>query len=791
MKRILLIALVVLACFRVAQAQDKSVNPGINRQFEKANVPEFLERFEKEGRDVFDRRNEVVAALGIKPGFVVADVGAGTGLFTRMFSPLVGPQGRVIAVDISQEFIRHVEGIARQQNITNISGVVCKPDSAELPADSVDLVFICDTYHHFEFPHKTMRSIYSALKPAGQVVLIDFHRIPGKSTDWAMNHVRAGQEVFAKEITDAGFRKVEEKQDLLKESYFLRFEKVIPKEPSLHTFQRTALTDVYFSEGANAGDMNRDGHMDIVYGPYWFAGPSFSERHEIYPPKPQNRDAYADNFFNWVYDFDSDGWNDVFVVGFPGTPAHVYQNPGNRGGGWKKHVVFDSVANESPHFIQLTGDNRPELVCCFDSKFGYATVNWDKPFEKWTFHPISEKAAPDRFGHGLGAGDVDGDGKLDILIANGWFQQPSDNPDTTRWMFHEAAFTNAYGGAEMHAYDVDGDGDNDIITSLAAHEYGLAWYEQDRSGSEIVFRQHLIMGNQPSQNRYGVLFTEPHSVALVDMDGDGLKDIVTGKTYWSHHKQSPMWDAGAVVYWFQLVRTEHGPDWIPHLADTEAGIGRQVSIADVNGDQLPDIVVGGMKGAHVLIHERKAATGSDYQKSLPKPLADWRFPLRRGPASVLDKETHRVANAIEAESIENISVTGGQTDVQSMEGFAKDHWSGDKQIFWGGAKTGDRMEFDVVVPETGTYNLQAAFTLARDYGMIRVHWDGQAMGQPIDLFNFPDVITSGVHALGTVRAESGKHRMAIEIVGANAAAVPKQMVGLDYIRLVPVVGAKP
>ncbi|WP_202921116.1 cytochrome c peroxidase [Anatilimnocola aggregata] len=206
-------------------AQDKSVNPGINKAFDAPNVPEFVERFEIEGRDVFDHRKEVVAALGIKEGMAVADVGAGTGLFTRMFSPLVGAKGKVYAVDISDEFVSYVEKIARQQKLENIVGVVCKPDSVELPPNSVDLVFICDTYHHFEFPHKTMRSIHKALKPNGQVVLVDFHRIPGKSSEWAIGHVRAGQEVFTKEIVDAGFKQIEEKKDMLKESYFVRFEK--------------------------------------------------------------------------------------------------------------------------------------------------------------------------------------------------------------------------------------------------------------------------------------------------------------------------------------------------------------------------------------------------------------------------------------------------------------------------------------------------------------------------------------------------------------------------------------
>ncbi|MEQ8786727.1 MAG: methyltransferase domain-containing protein [Pirellulaceae bacterium] len=206
-------------------AQEKSVNPGINKNFESPDVPQFVERFEREGRDVFDHRHEVVAALGLKPGMCVADIGAGTGLFSRMFSPLVGERGKVYAVDISEEFVSHVEQVARQQKMSNIVGVVCGADSTALPPASVDLAFICDTYHHFEFPRKTMRSIHRALKPGGQVVLIDFHRLEGKSSEWTLGHVRAGQDVFVREIESAGFKQVEEKKGLLDESYFVRFEK--------------------------------------------------------------------------------------------------------------------------------------------------------------------------------------------------------------------------------------------------------------------------------------------------------------------------------------------------------------------------------------------------------------------------------------------------------------------------------------------------------------------------------------------------------------------------------------
>ncbi|HVU89580.1 MAG TPA: VCBS repeat-containing protein [Pirellulales bacterium] len=391
----------------------------------------------------------------------------------------------------------------------------------------------------------------------------------------------------------------------------------------LDQFKTIPLVDAYYSEGANVGDIDGDGVQDAIYGPYWFKGPDYKEKYEIYPPKPQPVEGYANHFFCWAYDFNGDRHLDILTAGFPGTPAFVYENPGPAGldKHWPRHTVLDSVCNESPQFLNIVGDERPEFVCTHDGYFGYATINWDKPLASWTFHNVSERNAPKPFGHGLGVGDINGDGRQDIITKDGWFAQPGSVESDSRWEFHPVSFAGS-GGAEMYAYDVDGDGDNDVITSLAAHEFGLAWHEQRRQGDRIEFTPHTIMGSEPAANRYGLVFSELHSVNLADIDGDGLKDIVTGKTYYSHHKQSPLWNAGAVVYWFKLTRTKDGIDWIPFRAADDTGIGRQLTVTDINGDGLPDMIVGGMKGAHVLMHERKSVSRDEWEKARPRPVAD-------------------------------------------------------------------------------------------------------------------------------------------------------------------------
>lgn len=225
-------ALLVVLLPLVALGQEKSVRPDINKAFKDPDLPKYLQTFEGESREIYAQRKQIVEACQLKPGMVVADVGAGTGLFSRLFAAQVGPTGRVFAVDIAPKFLDHIDKTSKEAGLKNIHTVLCTQTSAELPANSVDLVFICDTYHHFEFPFRTLASLHRALKPGGKLVVIDFHRIPGKSSDWVLGHVRAGQDVFTKEIVSSGFKPIDE-QKFLKENYFLRFEKVEKEKPDL------------------------------------------------------------------------------------------------------------------------------------------------------------------------------------------------------------------------------------------------------------------------------------------------------------------------------------------------------------------------------------------------------------------------------------------------------------------------------------------------------------------------------------------------------------------------------
>lgn len=413
------------------------------------------------------------------------------------------------------------------------------------------------------------------------------------------------------------------------------------KDHFLHSFKKIQLTDKFWSEGASFGDFNRDGRMDIVSGPYWYEGPDFKKRHEYYPAATTFKrkaadgteetvpgfegalgfnNAYSDNFFAFVYDFNRDGWPDILIIGFPGENTSWYENPRGKDGPWARHDIFKPTDNESPTFTDVTGDGKPELVCNANGYFGYAAPDWSDPAKAWTFHPITPKQGYQRFTHGMGVGDVNGDGRMDLLEAKGWWEQPASLAGDPVWTFHPFDF--GTGGAQMYAYDVNGDGLNDVITSIAAHGYGLAWYEQVRENGQITFKPHLILEKEKKPNNYGVTFSQLHAIDLIDMDGDGVKDIVTGKRFWAHgaHGDADP-TAPAVLYWFQLVRRpDHTADFVPHLIDSDSGVGTQVVAGRIQKKKYPDIVVGNKKGTFVFLHDTRRVGEAEWEAAQPKPV---------------------------------------------------------------------------------------------------------------------------------------------------------------------------
>lgn len=381
-------------------------------------------------------------------------------------------------------------------------------------------------------------------------------------------------------------------------------------EPAPARYRKLHLDERFFAEGSTFGDLNRDGHPDAIAGPYWYEGPEFKARHEFYPAHTWDPLRYSDNFFAYAHDFNADGWNDILILGFPGVDASWFENPGAKGGMWRRRVVFLPVDNESPTFADVLGNGRPVLLCMSRGRIGYATWDPKDPARPWTFHPISPQGPWQRFTHGLGFGDVNGDGRNDVLEKDGWWEQPASLKGDPVWTHHKFAFAAGdRGGAQMHVYDVNGDGRADVISCRNAHGYGLSWFEQTRgAGGEISFREHRITPLQGGEKIAGVQLAQMHAIDLADFDGDGRLDILTGKRWWAHGPKGDVDpEAAPVIYVFLHRRAPDGTvTFQPHLIDNTSGIGVQIVAADVNRDGRPDIVSSNKRGTFVFLSETPA-----------------------------------------------------------------------------------------------------------------------------------------------------------------------------------------
>lgn len=418
---------------------------------------------------------------------------------------------------------------------------------------------------------------------------------------------------------------------------------------TVHTFKKIVLTDDFWCEGANLGDFNHDGKMDVAAGPFWWEGPDFKVRHEYRDASKTSKikqadgteitipgwkgakgheNDYSDNFFTFVHDLNGDGWDDIIVVGLPGEPVYWYENPQGRKSAdgtehWAKHRAMDVLDNESPVFGDLFKDGRPVMMGNSGGYFGFAQPDYGHPTAPWQWHPITPKGPWHKYTHGFGFGDVNGDGRADFLEANAWWEQPASLDGDPVWTEHKFPFApgpGTSGGSQIYAYDFNGDGLNDVLTTLNPHLYGLAWYEQVRENGQISFKQHIIQNKEPADNKYGVRFSQMHAIALVDMDGDGIKDIVTGKRFWAHGPTGDVEpDAPAVLYWFKTVRhPDKTVDFIPYQIDNDSGVGTQVVVADINGDGLPDVIVGNKKGVFVFLQQAHSVSKAAWEAAQPK-----------------------------------------------------------------------------------------------------------------------------------------------------------------------------
>lgn len=391
----------------------------------------------------------------------------------------------------------------------------------------------------------------------------------------------------------------------------------------LHKFEKRQLSSEFYGEGVGIGDLNGDGIPDIIAGPFWYEGPDYEMKHLYQKDSIYDRNQYSENFILEVEDVNEDGWNDILMVGFPGEEAYWFENPGpGKEGFWKRHLIHERVDNESPLFYDLDGDGKKELVFQTEGIIGYAKRK-ESATEPWEFIAISEQdKSLGRFTHGLGVGDVDGDGWEDIILAHGWWKNPGDWNSKELWEFHPYDF--GPGGSQMYVYDVNGDGINDVITSLDAHGWGLAWYEQVHDENDgISFEKHLIMGKEESDNDYGIAFSELHAIEMKDMDLDGTLDIITGKRFWAHgpfgykhHSEA------AVLYWFQINNSDRTVEFVPHLIDFDSGVGTQIQVEDLTGNGLPDILVCNKKGTFVFYHTVDEVSQEVWEYMQPKKISD-------------------------------------------------------------------------------------------------------------------------------------------------------------------------
>jgi len=401
-----------------------------------------------------------------------------------------------------------------------------------------------------------------------------------------------------------------------------------PLEATSGRFRVQRISDMYYSWGAAAADFNRDGNMDIVAGPYIYFGPDFTTYREIYPAFPFNPSKeFTDVNCQYTFDFNGDGWPDILT----GPPrATLYINPKGESRRWDKYDVVTSIQTEITIFRDIDGSGIPSLIYGSGGALRYAKPDPSEPTKPWVSHVISEAGLS--MGHGLGVGDINGDGKLDVINPNGWWEQPATGADKGPWKYHPEAFARyghrgaGVGGAVMAVYDVNGDGLADVVTALNAHGFGLAWFEQKRDAAgQISFVRHMIADDFSTKNAGDVTISELHGSTVADIDGDGIPDFIVGKRYWSHLDNyfDPDPYGPPVLYAYRTVRNPKAPggaEFVPELIHNRSGAGSDILAVDLNKDGNIDIVTSTDRGTYIFWNQgptKTAAVGAPAKS--PKP----------------------------------------------------------------------------------------------------------------------------------------------------------------------------